>query len=258
MMLPPGGAPAGAQVAADVTNAGAGASGVGGTLGTTRAPLHAAPGPPAVLDALISATLGTTRAPLYAAPAPPAVLSALAGAISGSFRAPLHAAPAPPAVLAALAGAISGSFRAPLHAAPAVRPLAVRLGQSCAPTQRLPPSVGPPPGAQPNDVCVVIISDKCKQHGGGRRCSVQGCTTAARGGGKCSRHGTQCSEQGCKGNAAPQGVKSKCTKHGGVNPRQPTQRTSGGQGSMDDPRLGTYETAVEMAAASPEGSIVAR
>eukprot|EP00959_Pyramimonas_sp_CCMP1952_P177007 3699608-Pyramimonas_sp.AAC.1 len=58
---------------------------VGATSGRTRAPLHAAPAPPAVLGALVGGTLGTFRAPVRAAPGPPVVLDALVGGTLGTF-----------------------------------------------------------------------------------------------------------------------------------------------------------------------------
>jgi hypothetical protein len=55
-------------------------------------------------------------------------------------------------------------------------------------------------------------SDKCIAHGGGNRCSVQGCPTNSQSAGKCGRHRSQCSEQGCKRYEAAN-TQGKCRQH---------------------------------------------
>jgi hypothetical protein len=58
------------------------------------------------------------------------------------------------------------------------------------------------------------ILNKCIAHGGGTRCSVEGCAKFAQTGGKCIAHGggTRCSVEGCAKVAKTGG---KCIAHGG-------------------------------------------
>ena len=62
-------------------------------------------------------------------------------------------------------------------------------------------------------------TDKCKRHGGGIRCSVEGCTVSAQDkSGKCISHGAECRKcimDDCKKFA--QGKTNKCINHGGGN-----------------------------------------
>eukprot|EP01034_Spumella_vulgaris_P031613 gene31613-39053_t len=55
----------------------------------------------------------------------------------------------------------------------------------------------------------------CITHGGGKRCTVEGCTKAARGKLFCSAHGggKRCNEAGCSHGAV--GGSNKCIAHGG-------------------------------------------
>ena len=62
----------------------------------------------------------------------------------------------------------------------------------------------------------ICKSDKCKRHGGGKRCNEPGCTLAAIGKiDKCIGHGggKRCNEPGCKVSAADNS--DKCKRHGG-------------------------------------------
>jgi len=60
-------------------------------------------------------------------------------------------------------------------------------------------------------------TDKCKKHGGSKRCIVNGCESSAADyiTSKCKKHGGGkiCSEPGCK--SGVQGITGKCKKHGG-------------------------------------------
>ena len=66
------------------------------------------------------------------------------------------------------------------------------------------------------DKGAVGTSDKCKKHGGGRRCTEKGCSSSAREkSDKCIAHGggKRCTENGCSSSA--QGTSDKCVAHGG-------------------------------------------
>mmetsp|Transcript_391 Transcript_391/g.463 ORF Transcript_391/g.463 Transcript_391/m.463 type:complete len:222 (+) Transcript_391:221-886(+) len=60
-----------------------------------------------------------------------------------------------------------------------------------------------------------VDSDKCKRHGGGKRCQSSGCTKSAVGTTNfCKMHGggTRCKEPGCKNSAVSRKL---CIRHGG-------------------------------------------